>query len=263
MYAFCATHEGGRYVKTKSLGVSSKATLDWTKPSDDSKLGSRAQRILPGHCAKLTGIRSKFRLLKVSMTVPLRDDKEIEEPVIAAIRSGDRYAFAEFMRRQEVWVRSAIYAVLGRTDGIDDVSQNVWTTVWQRIGELRDTRSWRSWLYRLARNAALDAGREKTRRRNRQPIVGLDSAEPGCRAGPDELATRDEKSGMVFRAIQSLPGIYREPFVLRHMNDWTYRQISDVMGLPVDTVETRLVRARRLLREVLIERIGQDHVTGE
>ncbi len=211
----------------------------------------------------MTGAGEHNRLVKVSMTVPLRDDREFEEPVIAAIRSGDRYAFAEFVRRHEVWVRSAVYAVLGRTDGIDDVAQNVWTAVWQRIGELRDTRSWRSWLYRLARNAAVDAGRERTRRRNCQPIVGLRPATQISSDGPDESATQDEKSGMVFRAVQALPAIYREPFVLRHMNEWTYRQISEVMGLPVDTVETRLVRARRLLRETLVGRIGQDDVTRE
>ncbi|MDO8630448.1 MAG: sigma factor-like helix-turn-helix DNA-binding protein, partial [Phycisphaerales bacterium] len=67
----------------------------------------------------------------------------------------------------------------------------------------------------------------------------------------------------VLSAIMALPAIYREPFVLRHMNDWSYRRISDVMGLPVDTVETRLVRARRLLREVLVGRIGQGDVAGE
>jgi len=197
------------------------------------------------------------------MTAPLRDDMEIEVPVIAAIRTGDRYAFGEFVRRHEAWVRSAIYAVLGRTDGIDDVAQNVWTAVWQRIGELRDPRSWRAWLYRLARNAALDAGRETTKRRHRGPIVGLEAAAHTRCDGPDESASRNEKSKQVLMAIQALPAIYREPFVLRHMNDWSYREISDVMGLPVDTVETRLVRARRLLREVLVGRIGQSNVTGE
>ena len=57
-------------------------------------------------------------------------------------------------------------------------------------------------------------------------------------------------------AINGLPALYREPFVLRHMNGWGYQQIAEVMDLPVDTVETRLVRARRLLREALKDELG-------
>jgi RNA polymerase sigma-70 factor (ECF subfamily) len=56
---------------------------------------------------------------------------------------------------------------------------------------------------------------------------------------------------MVIEAIKALPALYREPFVLRHVQDWSYRQIAETMGIPVDTVETRLVRARRHLRAAL------------
>jgi RNA polymerase sigma-70 factor (ECF subfamily) len=48
-----------------------------------------------------------------------------------------------------------------------------------------------------------------------------------------------------------MPAIYREPFVLRHLEDWSYRQIAETLDLPVDTVGTRLVRARRMLQETL------------
>ena len=57
-------------------------------------------------------------------------------------------------------------------------------------------------------------------------------------------------------AIQALPALYREPFVLRHVNVWSYRQIAEMMNMPVDSVETRLVRARRFLRESLKGKVG-------
>ena len=56
-------------------------------------------------------------------------------------------------------------------------------------------------------------------------------------------------------AIQSLPALYREPFVLRHLSGWSYAEIAEVMGMPVDSVETRLVRARRLLRASLKDKV--------
>ena len=196
------------------------------------------------------------------MAVPVLDESEFEEAVIAAIRRGDRNAFAEFAHRHEAWVRAVIFSVVGRADVVDDVAKNVWTSVWQRIGELRDSRSWRGWLQRLARNAALDAGRERSRRRNLGQRASLGAVEPRNSEGADQEIARDEERSELLAAIQSLPAIYREPFVLRHMNDWSYRQISELMGLPVDAVETRLVRARRMLREVLAGRVGQSNGTS-
>ena len=64
-------------------------------------------------------------------------------------------------------------------------------------------------------------------------------------------AAGNELEATLLQAVQALPVIYREPFVLRHLEDWSYAEIGEVLGLSVDTVETRLVRARRLLRESL------------
>ena len=59
----------------------------------------------------------------------------------------------------------------------------------------------------------------------------------------------------MLESIAALPEIYREPFVLKHMEDLSYKEIGELLGLPSDTVETRLVRARRLLREQLAGKV--------
>ena len=178
-------------------------------------------------------------------------DFDADQPVIEAVQQGDHGAFRELLRRQERWVRGVVYAVLGDRDRVDDVTQQIWTTLWERCGELRDTRRWRPWLYRLARNAALDAGRETTRRRGLTERLAENL--PGDHAGqtPPSALAESEAQSAVLEAIASLPVHYREPFVLRHLEDWSYREIAAVLDLPVDTVETRLVRARRMLREAL------------
>ena len=183
-------------------------------------------------------------------------DFDPEEPVVEAIRGGDRYAFEELVRRQGRWVRGVIFGVLGNHDRVDDVAQQVWLAVWQRISELRDSRRWRPWLYRLTRNAAIDAGRGITRRRNQaQTLAAEFPRQPGS-AAPGGGLLSDERHNVVLEAIRALPALYREPFVLRHLNDWSYQEIGDVMGRPVDSVETRLVRARRFLREALKDKLG-------
>jgi RNA polymerase sigma-70 factor (ECF subfamily) len=188
-----------------------------------------------------------------AMVMP--NEVDPEQPVIDAICGGDPYAFGELVRRHDRWVRGVVFGVLGHSDRQDDVVQQVWTTMWERIGKLRDPSRWRPWLYRIARNAALDAGREITRRRDRMKLGTPELLEkPAERTTGSTVAEKDQHAD-VLRAIQALPALYREPFVLRHLNDWTYKEIADVMGMPVDSVETRLVRARRMLRESLKDKV--------
>jgi len=189
------------------------------------------------------------------MTMPLAEDYDADQPVIEAIQQGDKFAFEDLVRRHGTWVRSVVFGVLGDRDVVDDVVQQVWTTVWRRIGELRESQRWRSWLYRLSRNAALDAGRELTRRR--QQMRTLIAEAPRSVSNADTTANdQAEKHAAALEAIKSLPALYREPFVLRHVNGWSYRQIADAMDMPIDSVETRLVRARRMLRETLQGKLG-------
>lgn len=185
------------------------------------------------------------------MTMAVSANVDPEGAVIEAMRRGDRHAFEGFVRRQSRWVRGVIFGVLGQRDRIDDVAQQVWLAVWSRIGELRSVESWRPWLYRMARNAAFDAGREVTRQRGlTQALPEEPPAKDATRTPAEELIGAEQRQ-LVLEAIQALPALYREPFVLRHLEEWSYREIGEVLELPVDTVETRLVRARRLLREWL------------
>lgn len=189
------------------------------------------------------------------MTMIQSENYDAETPVIEAVQTGDRFAFGELVRRHNGWVRGVVYGVLGDRDGVEDVTQQVWSNAWQQIGKLRDVQRWRPWLYRLARNAAIDAGRASTRRKGRFQALPADVADE-VRGNPDAGVSSAELHGEVLTAIQSLPALYREPFVLRHLNGWSYRQIADVMGMPVDSVETRLVRARRFLRESLKDKLS-------
>lgn len=174
-----------------------------------------------------------------------------DHELIAAAQRGERAALDLFVRRHERWVRHVVYATVAQPSIVDDVVQHVWATVWEQIGTLVDPFRWRSWLYVLARNAAIDAGVKAARERRRR--VGLDGPMPAAARDGDPVraVTLAEQHRRVLDAIRGLPALYREPFILRHVEEWGYAQIGEAMGLPVDTVETRLVRARRLLREAL------------
>ena len=191
------------------------------------------------------------------MAMALTAEYDADLPVVQALQQGDPYALDELMRRHGGWVRSVAYGILGDADRVDDVCQQTWSQVWEQIRHLREPARWKGWVYRLARNAAVDAGRDKTRtRRNVRELADAALADrapygPPIPARPEHVLGDREQGEVIQRAIRGLPAIYREPFALRHLEGWSYRQIAETMELPIDTVETRLVRARRLLREAL------------
>lgn len=180
-------------------------------------------------------------------------DAESLRQMVTEAQQGDRVAADRLVRAHEDWVRSAVYAVTGRLDLVDDVAQQVWTRVWERLDTLKNPGGLRAWLYRIARNTALDSSIAQRRRSLAEQPLRLVTGWHH----PDPLAglARDELRRTVLTGIQALPAIYREPFVLRHVYDWTYAEIGDVLDLPTETVETRLVRARRLLRESLQDKV--------
>lgn len=192
----------------------------------------------------------------VTTAVVLAEVLDSEVPVVEAVQNGDRGAFEHLVRRHSRWVRGVVFSVLGGSDRLDDVAQQIWLSVWNRVRELRDAKRWRPWLYQLARNAAIDAGREASRRRIHARPWPENEQPAGNSATPEDWTAVREQHREVLSAIASLPELYREPFVLRHLNEWSYQEIAEVMGMPVDSVETRLVRARRLLRDALKDKIG-------
>jgi len=178
-------------------------------------------------------------------------DVETAHALVGQAQRGSRVAADRLVREHEGWVRSVVYGVTGRRDLVDDVVQQVWTQVWQRLGSLSDPRRLRAWLYAVARNAAIDASQDRRRRSAVALDAVADRLGDAQACNPLRSAAADELRETLLRAVEALPALYREPFALRHLEDWSYAEIGELLGLSVETVETRLVRARRLLREML------------
>ena len=184
--------------------------------------------------------------------MPQHEARDADRLLVEALARGESDALVELMRRNGPWVRGVAFAACGDRELVEDAEQQVWLSAWRRAGSLEDPTRWRGWLYALAYNAGADAARRAGRRRRLLERL-IARFRPGGRADDDparRLALH-ESHQRALRAVAALPAIYRGPFILRHMADWSYRQIADALGLPQETVETRLVRARRMLRKTL------------
>src|SRR5690606_30354769 len=116
------------------------------------------------------------------------------------------------------------------------------------VGELRAGAALKPWLRTVAINAARASGRKVTRRR-RDMVEGLPLEPEGAGRSAEEGAEVSEEARRLFDLAMDLPEGYREPVLLRCVRGMSYRSISELMGLPETTVETRIARGRRMLRE--------------
>jgi len=140
-------------------------------------------------------------------------------------------------------------SLLGRRDGVDDLVQETWLRVLER-GESYDGYSrFEPWLFRVARNIALDAMRKG-------PMFSLDSHEgDGVRSlpasgepSPYTLAARTEDAERLAHSLQTLEPACREALVLRFQEDLSLQEISGIVGAPVSTVASRIYRGLAALR---------------
>ncbi|UCD75352.1 MAG: sigma-70 family RNA polymerase sigma factor [Phycisphaerales bacterium] len=183
------------------------------------------------------------------------------DAVVADAVRGDREAMQALWQTHRRWIAAVLLTHKPRQVELEDLLQEVAMTVVKRIGTLRDEANVRSWLRTVAINAARAAGRS-TNRRPQMTLVGEDVEAQS--PPPIDHASSDEQFRRVMDAVGLLPEEYREPLMLRAMHGMRSRQISTILGIAPATIDTRVARARGMLREILHgrERPGNDVDTG-
>jgi RNA polymerase sigma-70 factor (ECF subfamily) len=194
-------------------------------------------------------------------TVRHADLDATDEELMTRFRRGQRDAFGLLVRRYERELYGYLCRYLGDASLADDVFQNTFLQVYVKADQFEDGRQVRPWLYTIATNQAIDA----LRRAGRQPAVSLDGqlAEGGEgearplldlleARGPGPLdQTQDEERRLLVRAaVDRLPELFRQVVVLAYYQGLKYREIADVLAVPVGTVKSRLHAALVKLQEL-------------
>lgn len=184
-----------------------------------------------------------------------------DEQLIERARGGDRAAQHDLWRAHRRWVAAIILAHRPRSAELEDLLQDVAVKFVDKLHTLRSNGSFRPWLRQIAMNVCRGTARSS---RSMLRIGAPTRSAPGDRepgsvgepASPQddqERLERDDAANRLLRQAITLPIAYREPLLLRCVRAMSYQQISEVLDLPVTTIETRLARARRMLREELAD----------
>lgn len=171
-----------------------------------------------------------------------------ETALIYKAQHGDRDAFSELVRIHAQGVLNVIYRMCGNVQLAEDAAQETFIKAWLDFGSFRPQTSLRTWLYRIAINAAIDMLRKEKRILPRA-MEDLHLMDP--QPGPEARLLQDERTALVQKATLSLPDASRAVLVLREYEELSYHEIADALDIPIGTVMSRLNYARSLLRSEL------------
>jgi RNA polymerase sigma-70 factor, ECF subfamily len=191
--------------------------------------------------------------------------------LVDRVLKGDRHSFEPLVRRHERRVFRVTLAVLGNVEDAEEAMQDAFIKAFRHLGQFRRESRFTTWLTRIAVNEALQ------KRQARKNWVSLDDSRevPGpideqimprrreiWRADPEKLYGKQELRQIIETAIQSLPAIYREAFVLRDVEEMSAEEAAEAIGITVPALKSRTLRARLMMREALAAFFEQPPTLG-
>jgi len=171
--------------------------------------------------------------------------------LIAKSLQGNEKAFADLVSRHQALVYAAARAVLGDSDEVDDVVQEAFIKVYRSLSSFRGDAKFSSWLYRIARNEAINAG--KRRRLTGPSIDDVEIAAPAS-MNADAHYEQDSRQRQLGAYLAQLDENYRMVLEMRYMGEKSYADIGEAMDLPVGTVKSYVHRGKLELKRLMEKR---------
>ncbi len=183
-----------------------------------------------------------------------RDESEL----VTELQSGSDAAFDWLVTYYHAGVYNLVYGILSDSADAADVTQEVFLRAFRGIRGFRRGSSLKTWLYRISVRQALNHRRWCWRHHRQQ--VSIDAEEEGsnpaldlkdAEASPFEQLEAREMQATVRRALAQVPELFRSAVILRDLEGLSYEEVAEVLDVSVGTVKSRILRGRRMLKEIL------------
>ena len=151
----------------------------------------------------------------------------------------------------ESWLRTVVRSRLNEPDAVEDVMQNIAMAIVRHRSALNEVNRIGAWLYQIAVRQILMHRRTSGRRRKMQDRFSSDVSLREEQESPLQSLIAMETQASVQQALSELNEIDRQILLLKYTEGWSYRQLADHLGVQEETIEYRLLRARKSLRRLL------------
>jgi RNA polymerase sigma-70 factor (ECF subfamily) len=181
-----------------------------------------------------------------------------EAKLIARSLKQDPDAFGQLVERYATIIVNLAYRMVGDRTEAEDLAQETFVAAFKSLPTFRAESKFSTWLYRIAANKCKDWLRAKRPGQGIQDVdVDVDEMLDGGVAAeertPERLLSQQQVAEQLDRAIQRLPPLYREAFVLKHVDGLSYEEMQEIVGVNVDTLKMRVYKGRLQLSRELAE----------
>ena len=175
-----------------------------------------------------------------------------DEELVSRARGGERHAFRLLVERHEQSVAATVVSMLGPSDDVDDVTQEVFIRFYDSLARFRGESSVNTYLKRIAINRSLDVLRRRTRLLSRfQTLDTEETPVSDNNTGGEVNMEKNERAAFVQHAISSLPPKHRAVVVLRLIDGYSTEETAQILNIAYGTVLSRLSRAHEKLKTML------------
>lgn len=180
-----------------------------------------------------------------------------DSELVRLAKEGSKADFGKLVNHYYEMVYAVTFGVVRNHEAARDVTQEVFIKAYRDIGNFAGQSKFKTWLYRISFNAAIDHTRQ------RRPAESLDATDasddedrpalviPDKTAGPRDIAGRQELRRKLEEAIDQLSPEHRAVLVLREWEELSYEEVAETLGLQIGTVMSRIFYARKKLAEIL------------
>jgi RNA polymerase sigma-70 factor (ECF subfamily) len=172
-----------------------------------------------------------------------------DNDLVERTRAGDVRSYEELVRRYERLVARVIYPYAGREVAVEDLVQETFLRAFDRLDTFNPEYRFKTWLLAIANNLGID-----TLRRRRDVVEFNPELHARVIHSPEEVAVEADRARSVQDTVLGLPQLYSVPLVLRYAEGLTYAEISEILGVSIPALKSRLFRARNMLAEKLEEK---------
>ena len=181
-----------------------------------------------------------------------------ETELIEQLKQGDETAFKTIVEQWKDMVYNTILGIVQNETEAEDLAQDVFIKVFEKISTFKGDSKFSTWLYRIATTTALDHLRSKKRKKRFGFLQSLGGESDEKETIPDfhhpgVSLDNKERAAVLFKAIESLPENQKTAYMLHKLEGLSYRDVSEVLNTSVSAVESLMSRANQNLRRELGE----------
>jgi RNA polymerase sigma-70 factor, ECF subfamily len=182
--------------------------------------------------------------------------EQTDEQVAIAVQKGDTESFRILMERYEAKMTRYAKRFLFAPDDAQDLLQEIFIKVYANIHSFDADRRFSPWIYRIAHNEFVNALKKKKKEKGNISLFYVDVLfpHPIAKETADDRTNRHEMKALLEGSLDQLGAKYREPLALYYLEDMDYKEIAEVLRIPVSTVGVRLQRGKTLLRKFVKEK---------